>query len=182
MGAGENYTDKELVEGCLKNDRKFQEMLYRKYARKMYGICLSYTNDRDSAQDILQDGFIKVFKNIKGFGGKGSLEGWIRRIITNTAIDYFRNRARINQLLDFQDDEKDTEISNNVMVNINTENIIQQLQKIPEGARVIFNLYAVEGYSHKEISEKLQISEGTSKSQFQRARQLLQKLLADERY
>lgn len=182
MDTGENYTDDELVKGCFNNKRKFQELLYRKYSRKMYGICLSYTNDRNAAQDILQDGFIKVFKNIQRFEGKGSLEGWIRRIITHTAIDYFRQRARINQLLDFQEDEKDTEVNNNVMVNINTENIIEQLQKIPEGARLIFNLYAVEGYSHKEISEKLEISEGTSKSQFNRARQLLQKLLADDRY
>ena len=168
--------DEELLKGCLKGDRSSQEALYKKYARTMYGICLSYANDSDSAQDMLQDGFVKIFKKIKSYDGQGSFEGWIRRIVTNTAIDYFRRERRLNNYIEYSDSKYVTE-SSSIYQKLNFEEILKYIRKLPDGARVIFDLFAVEGYSHKEIAMKLNISEGTSKSQYNRARSLLQKMI-----
>ena len=174
----QDISENELIIGCIKKNRKYQELLYRKYAGKMYAVCLNYAKDRQLAQDILQDGFIKVFSKIKDFQQNGSLEGWIRRIIVNTAIDYHRKVKRYNDLLEQEIKNEDNINSENTIIeNINAEDILNHLKKLPSGARMVFNLYAVEGYSHKEISEKLNISEGTSKSQFSRARSLLQQWL-----
>lgn len=175
----QELSDQALVKGCIKNDRKFQELLYRKFSREMYSICLAYESDRDEAKDILQDGFIKIFLSIKTFDNQGSLKGWIRRIITNTAIDYWRKSAKGNLLLSLDelspyDHPFDT--SNSA---VNISDILNMVNKLPSGAKMIFNLYALEGYSHKEIAEKLKISVGTSKSQVNRARQLLQQYLGD---
>lgn len=173
------YSDTELLQGCKNNDRKYQELLYRKYAKKMYGICLSYAADRSMAQDILQDGFIKVFKKIDTFREKGSLEGWIRRIITNTALDYMRQKTRTFDFIDENKEVEEEQLDNSIMEKINSDGIFRIIQQLPHGARTVFNLYAVEGYSHKEIADKLEITEGTSKSQFKRARSLLKELLRD---
>lgn len=173
------YTDQELLEGCIRNDRKFQELLYKKFAKSMYAVCLSYAKDRASAQDMLQDGFVKVFDKIKSFNHEGSLEGWIRRIISNTAIDHYRKKSTLNKLIEFESSPTDKSGANTVSDALHADEILNQVRKLPDGAQVIFNLYALEGFSHKEISEKLQISEGTSKSQVNRARVLLQKLLND---
>jgi len=168
--------DEELLKGCLKGDRSSQEELYRKYARKMYGICLSYANDSDSAQDMLQDGFVKIFKKIKSYDRQGSFEGWIKRIITNTAIDQFRSKKRLNNYIEYSDSKYVSE-SSSIYQKLSFDEILKFIRKLPEGARVIFDLFAVEGYSHKEIAMKLKISEGTSKSQYNRARSLLQKMI-----
>lgn len=170
-----DYSDEELVLGCKENIRKYQEMLYKKYAGKLYSICLSYASDRDVAMDILQDGFIKIFKKMDTYQLDGSLEGWMRRVMTNTAIDYYRKHKKSNQFLDVNEVVIEDERAEDSFSKLRVEEIFTYLKRLPEGARVIFNLYAVEGYSHKEISEKLNISEGTSKSQFSRARMLLQK-------
>lgn len=145
----------------------------------MYAICLSYAKDRAAAQDILQDGFVKVFEKIKTYQSEGSLEGWIRRIISNTAIDHYRRKSTLNKFIEFDPQPSDHNGHNTVSDSLQAKEILEQVRKLPDGAQVIFNLYAVEGFSHKEISEKLQISEGTSKSQVNRARTLLQKLLND---
>lgn len=175
-----SYTDHELIKGCLNNDRKFQRLLYNKYARVMYGVCLSYTNVRASAQDILQDGFIKVFNKIQHFKNEGSLEGWIRRIITNTAIDHLRKTSRLNHHLEYNDQIKDDiVIKSEIIENINAESILSRVKQLPPGAKAIFNLYAMEGYTHKEIAKALNISEGTSKSQFNRAKSLLKEWLKE---
>ncbi|MGK7395678.1 MAG: RNA polymerase sigma factor [Candidatus Cyclobacteriaceae bacterium M3_2C_046] len=174
---GQHISDKELIQKCIGNERKYQEILYRKFAGKMYAICLSYAKDRSAAQDILQDGFVKVFQKMKTYSQEGSLEGWIRRIITNTAIDYYRKQARSNNLLEYED-EKNLDPNEETVLNLaEVSEIYDHLQKLPDGARVIFNLYALEGYSHKEIAKLLNISEGTSKSQVNRARSLLQKMI-----
>lgn len=173
------YGDPDLIQGCKNNERKYQELLYRKYARKMYGICLSYAADRAMAQDILQDGFIKVFKKIGTFREQGSLEGWIRRIITNTALDYMRQKSRSFEFIDENKKIEDEQIDNTILEKINSDGIFKVIQQLPRGARTVFNLYAVEGYTHKEIADKLEITEGTSKSQFKRARALLKDLLRD---
>ena len=173
------YSDSELVQGCRNNDRKYQELLYRKFAKKMYGICMSYTKDRSMAQEILQDGFVKVFKKIDGFREEGSLEGWIRRIITNTALDHLRQKSKLYEFIDDNKEAEEERLDNSILDKINADGIFNLIKQLPEGAKAVFNLYAVEGYSHKEIAEKLEITEGTSKSQFKRARSLLKTLLRD---
>lgn len=178
MGKGNrHFTESELIKGCIKKDRKFQELLYREYAKTMYAICLSYAKDRSTAQDILQDGFIKVFEKISTFKQQGSLEGWIKRVISHTAVDHFRKRSTLNNYVDYEQAFEERDPGGNALDYLNAEEVLEQVRKLPDGARVIFNLYAIEGYSHKEISQELNISEGTSKSQFSRARSILQKLL-----
>ncbi|MFW5915953.1 MAG: RNA polymerase sigma factor [Bacteroidota bacterium] len=173
------YSDSELIQGCRNNDRKYQELLYRKFAKKMYGICMSYAKDRSMAQEILQDGFVKVFKKIDTFKEEGSLEGWIRRIITNTALDYLRQKSKLYEFIDDNREVEEERLDNSILEKINADGIFNMIKQLPEGAKAVFNLYAVEGYSHKEIAEKLEITEGTSKSQFKRARSQLKTLLRD---
>lgn len=167
------YSEEEILKGCRKNKRQYQEILYRKYAKKMYGICLSYAGDRDMAQDILQESYIKIFKRIKDFKQEGSLEGWIRRIVSNTAIDHLRQQQRIQKYISDKEEIKENSYESDALQNLQTEDVLDQVGRLPEGARVVFNLYALEGYTHKEIAKKLNITEGTSKSQFNRARKLL---------
>ena len=167
------YSEEEILKACKKNKRQFQEILYRKYAKKMFGICMSYAGDRSTAQDILQDSFIKIFRKIKDFNMIGSLEGWVRRIVVNTAIDHIRKEQRVHNFI-----YDEIEINDNSQVaagyeNLKTHDILEQVSKLPDGARMVFNLYAIDGFSHKEIAQKLNITVGTSKSQFSRARKLL---------
>lgn len=171
------YTGEEILKGCINNSRFFQEVLYRKYAKKMYGICLSYAGERELAQDILQESFIKIFKNIREFKSEGSIEGWIRRIVYNTAIDHLRQKSRLQKYISENDEIiQETEEATG-LENLQTQDILEQVAKLPDGARIVFNLFVLEGYTHKEIAQKLEITEGTSKSQFNRARKLLMGLL-----
>ncbi len=167
------FNEEKIVAGCRKNDRRSQEMLYRHFSIKMYAISLSYAGERPLAQDILQESFIKIFKNIKDYRNDGSLEGWIRRIVTNTAIDHIRKRKRIDSYLEAEQSETSIHTENSALKTMAYNELMEQVGRLPEGARLIFNMYALEGYSHKEISEELRISEGTSKSQVNRARKLL---------
>jgi RNA polymerase sigma factor (sigma-70 family) len=169
--------DKILVEGCLQNDRKLQKQLYQKYFKGMFQICLSYSGNRTEAKDIMQEAFIKVFTGLEKFNGKGSLEGWIRRIVTNTAIDYFRQRKRLVFREEFPDEPGEEERGSYTFQDLTEEVVLHYVNQLPDGARVVFNLFAVEGLQHKEIAKKLKISEGTSKSQYKRARNLLKKWL-----
>jgi RNA polymerase sigma-70 factor (ECF subfamily) len=171
----ELYSDKDLVEGCKSGNRRYQKILYEKYARKMYGICLSYAHERSQAQDILQDAFIKVFQHVGQFDVQGSLEGWIRRIVINTAIDSYRKEGKISNLLQVNEDVVEGKIKNEGLSELQLKDLMKQVQRLPDGARIVFNLYAVEGFTHKEIAERLDISIGTSKSQYNRARKLLLK-------
>lgn len=172
----ENITESELLQYCIKGQRVHQEIFYKKYASKMFGICLGYANDRDQAKDILQDGFIKIFASIENYNNNGSLEGWVRRIIVNTAIDYYRKSIKQLNNVDIEEAENmDGETS--ILENIYEKELLSLIQKLPEGSRIIFNLFVIEGYSHLEISELLNISQGTSKSQFSRARLLLKEMI-----
>ncbi len=168
-----------LLKGCLQNDRKLQKQLYKKYFKKMFQICLSYCGDRVEAKDILQEAFIKVFTSLGKYNAKGSLEGWIRRIVTNTAIDYFRQRRRLVFIDDFPDEPDEEERGSFSFQELTNDIILHYIKQLPDGARIVFNLYAVEGLSHKEIAKKLSISEGTSKSQYKRARDLLKTWLLE---
>ncbi|MCA1746779.1 MAG: RNA polymerase sigma factor [Bacteroidales bacterium] len=177
MTGTEREVDKILVEGCLQNDRKLQKQLYQKYFKSMFQICLSYSGNRTEAKDIMQEAFIKVFTSLEKFSGKGSLEGWIRRIVTNTAIDYFRQRKRLIFRDEFPDEPVEEERGSYTFQDLTNEVVLHYVNQLPDGARVVFNLFAVEGLQHKEIAKKLKISEGTSKSQYKRARNLLKKWL-----
>ena len=165
-----------LIKGCKKGDRDSQEALYRKFAADMYALCLSYTNDEGSAQDILQEGFLKVFRKINNFNQSGSFEGWVRKIIVNTAIDHLRKEKKIYNYIEYSNSESIAE-NPSIYQRLNLEQILVFIQTLPEGARTILNLFAIEGYSHREISEKLSISVGTSKSQFNRAKNLLKAMI-----
>lgn len=169
-----HIADRELVEGCLKNDRSSQELLYRKYAKKMLRLSRLYASTTDEAQDILQEAFLKVFRNLETYTEGSSLEGWIRRIVSNTAIDHYRQSRRKGF---FQPLEEDTTWHDEAVVEpslrLDTEDVYRAVNELPDGARMVFHLYAVQGYSHKEIAEQLNVSESTSKSQYQRARSLL---------
>lgn len=170
--------ERELVEACKKGERKAQEMLYLYYSGKMLGVCRGYASSEEDAKDILQDGFIKVFESIGRFDPKGSLEGWIRRIIVNTAIDRYRknvNLIRVN--LDVLP-EVDEIIDDAVAESIDLRLFLEMVQDLPDGCRLIFNLFVIEGYKHKEIAQMLNISEGTSKSQLYDAKQILQKKIS----
>lgn len=152
-----------------------QEELYKRFSGKMYSVCLRYANNSDDAQDLLQEGFIKVYRNLHKFRSEGSFEGWIRRVFVNSSIEHFRKRSL--QLSKVSDKEESTIEDGDITAldSLAEKDIISLIQQLSPGYRTVFNLYVIEGYSHKEIGEQLGISEGTSKSQLARSRSILQK-------
>ena len=142
------------------------------------GVCLRYAKNQAEAEDILQDGFVKVFGNMHKFQPYGSFEGWVRRIFVNTAIEYYRQRRRF-MINDIELENQDFEFGDDVVDKMAAEEIIALIKDMPDGYRMVFNMYAIEGYSHKEIADELGISVGTSKSQYSRARSYLQKQMAE---
>lgn len=167
----------QIIAGCKEQKREAQKMLYEKFSRTMYSICLRYCSDTDSAQDLLQDGFMKVFSNINSFENKGSFEGWLKRVFINLALENLRKKKNLIQSSeDIQNlpDVVDDSTEDDQMYRISEAELLKMIQELPRGYSAVFNLYAIEDYSHKEIAEMLGISEGTSRSQYVRARQLLQ--------
>ncbi|MBK5721651.1 sigma-70 family RNA polymerase sigma factor [Dysgonomonas sp. Marseille-P4677] len=167
----------QIIAGCKEQKREAQKMLYEKYARTMYSICLRYSSDQDSAQDLLQDGFIKVFAHIGSFQEKGSFEGWLKRIFINLALENLRKKKNIIQSSDdLQNlpEMVDDSTEDSDMYKISETELLKMVQDLPRGYSAVFNLYAIEDYSHKEIADMMGISEGTSRSQYVRARQMLQ--------
>lgn len=171
-------SETEIIQGCMKGERKFQQMLYNALSAKMFSVCLRYANEYNSAQDLLQEGFVKVFRNIEKFRGEGSFEGWVRRIFVNTAIEHYRKQVNMYALHDNGTNAYE-DYHDNALETLKYEDILKMIQKLSHGYRTVFNLYVIEGYSHKEIGELMGISEGTSKSQLARARYLLQKMITD---
>ena len=174
--SNQNVPEADLIKGCLNKDRQMQEMLYHRFSSKMYAVCLRYCKDTDDAQDLLQDGFVKIFKNLEKFRGEGSFEGWIRRIFVNTSIEHFRKSLKNFSV----PDTKEIIIEDpawNALDNLAEKDIIKMIQELSPGYRQVFNMYVIEGYSHKDIGDILGISEGTSKSQLARAKGILKKML-----
>ena len=165
-------SEKELIKGCVKEDRAAQRALYDSYCRKMMVVCQRYVKSTLEAEDALQEGFIKVFAAIKSFRGEARLETWITRIMINTALNSQRQKLYLLPMVDITEIElhEDADIS---LAAFNLSELISMIQSLPDGCRIVFNLFAVEGYNHKEIGELLGISEGTSKSQYSRAKSLL---------
>jgi RNA polymerase sigma-70 factor (ECF subfamily) len=153
-----------------------QQALYQRFASKMYGVCLRYAGSAEEAEDVLQEGFIKVFNKIGSFRGDGSFEGWIRRIFVNTAIEYYRKKIYLQPITEYEEDTLEGKYLS-VLDKLEEKDIIQLVQQLSPGYRTVFNMYVIEGYSHKQIAEALGISEGTSKSQLSRAKQILQDMV-----
>jgi RNA polymerase sigma factor (sigma-70 family) len=173
-------TDDELINGCMNNHAGAQKLLFEKFSKKMMGVCLRYVPDYDEAQDVLQESFIKVFQKIGSFESKGSLDGWIRKIIVNTALDHFRKNKDQKFQAEITEEDHSLATEASVVESINAKELLMIIQALPVGFRTVFNLYAIEGYSHKEIGVMLGISESTSKSQYARARVHLQKSIIAE--
>ncbi len=171
----------DLIQDCIAGKRASQERLYQLFAPKMFAICLRYASNKANAEDILQEGFIKVFNHLDKYRGDGSFEGWIKRVFVNTSIEYYR-KSIVNQR--FVEIEKVYDYSTKEESAFNKlakQDLLNTIQKLPTGYRTVFNMYAIEGYTHKEISNILNISEGTSKSQLARARAMLKKMLKNQK-
>jgi len=173
-----NHTlsESDIIQGCLDGNRQIQEIFYKKYASKMYGVCLRYSGNVEDANDLLQEGFIKVFKNLGKFRGDGSFEGWVRRIFVNTSIEHFRKKVKLYNVSEVQENTIE-DIELNVLDSMAEKDIISLVHELSPGYKAVFNMHVIEGYSHKEIAEILGITEGTSKSQLARAKGVLKKSL-----
>ena len=167
-----SYSDEKLIKGCQNGKREYQQELYDKYCDGMYLVALRYSKMQQEAEDILQEAFIKVFKNIKNFRKDSSLAYWIKRIVVNTALNHQRSKLYLYPMVDVNelDHWSDQE---SIISGLNYEELLSLIQELPTGCQVIFNLFAIEGYKHHEIAKTLEISEGTSKSQYSRAKTLL---------
>jgi RNA polymerase sigma-70 factor, ECF subfamily len=174
---------KELIEGCLRGDRRSQQLVYKMLYGKMKAVCLRYTKDADHAMDVLQEGFIKVFQNMEKYTGQGSFEGWVRRIMVNLSIDNFRKQKHDLVLLGDREraeeweDEPENEDEEEDIYDFRPNQIIEAMQQLSPAYRTVFNLYVFENYTHQDIAEALGISVGTSKSNYAKARKNMKKLL-----
>ncbi len=165
-----------IIKGCLAGNRRDQELLYRRHAAKLYAVCLQYSGNDEEARDILQEGFIRIFENLIHYKYEGSFEGWMRRIIVNTALEKFRSRHNLYRVDDIDlIPEPDADPDNEDYSGLEAVDLLDIIRELPPKYRMVFNLYAIEGYAHKEISRMMNISEGTSKSNLSRARMILQK-------
>ena len=173
------------MQGCVNNDPKIQQALYQRLAPKMLAVCFRYCNDRDDAKDVMHEAFVKVYMNIGKFKFNSSLETWVTRIMMNTSIDYFKKKTKLSQLFDNMKDGED-EYESHFEIDdpgpeVSEETLLQLVDELPKGSRLVFNMYAIEGMGHKDIAQTLGISEGTSKSQLSRARELLKKALKEKK-
>ncbi len=173
----EKHSEAEIIQGCINNSRKYQEVLYLKYFDKMFGMCLRHTDDQELAMSLLNDGFLKIFKNIGTFKGEGNLEGWIRKIIFNCIADHFRRKKNNIKYVELDDTRTIDESFNE----FDFESIISSIKKLPEKDRRVFVLHSIEGYNHAEIAELLNISVGTSKWYLSSARTKLREILNKEK-
>lgn len=169
--------ESQLIEGCRKGSRFAQKELYEKYSRRMMGVCLRYVSDREVARDLLQDGFVKVFSSIDSYSGLGSFEGWMRKIFVNCAIEHLRKADVLRGSTDLDHSAELMESGSSVISDLSAKELLEMVQKLPEGFRFVFNMFVIEGYSHKEIGEMLHITESSSRSQLTRARQMLRKMI-----
>ena len=169
-------TEFELIQGCLREDRATQRALFNRYAGKMMTVCLRYARHRMEAEDLLQDAFIKVFDNIHSFEGKGSFEGWIRRIVVNTALKNVSRHSFQKEGIGLEGISESSE-DPSVFSQLSEQELLKLISSLPKGYRICFNLYVIEGFSHREIGEMLHIEESTSRSQLVKARNMLQNMV-----
>ena len=176
QSSNQNITESDLISGCIDGNRRMQEELYRRFSPRMYAVCLRYAGTAEEAQDILQEGFVKIFKKLTSFRGEGSFEGWIRRIFVNTAIEHFRRKKYLQPVTEREENTLEGNYLS-VLDDLAERDIMALVQQLSPGYRTVFNMYVVEGYTHKEIGDMLGISEGTSKSQLSRAKVILQEMV-----
>lgn len=170
--------ENRLLKACLKNDRTAQNQLYQRYKVAMFNVCQRYARNGEEAEDMLQEGFYQVFNNLKKYKGDGTLGSWIKGVMINSSLMYLRTmNRRLFPPDSFDDLGVDIPSSENVFEQFGARAILKIVQQLPPGYRAVFSLFAVEGFSHKEIAEKLAISDGTSRSQYARAKAMLKKLL-----
>jgi RNA polymerase sigma factor (sigma-70 family) len=172
-------SEEKIIRACQKGEASAQREIYNKYSRKMMGVCLRYVNSRFEAEDILIAGFMRVFEKIGQYKHEGSFEGWLRRVMVNEALGYIRKNKSIYMEVEIDKADYQSDYNTEASTHLEAEELLQLVQGLPTGYKTVFNLYAIEGYSHKEIADMLGISENTSKSQLSRARALLQQQLAD---
>ena len=167
--------ERDLITACAKGNIVAQRQLYDNYAAKMLGVCLRYAGTYEAARDLLHDGFIRVFNKIKTYRGEGSFEGWMRKLFVNTALEYLRKKDALKNYEDYPVSVPATDYS--VFEKISADELMEKIAALPDGYRAVFNLYAIEGYSHQEIAGLLHITESASRSQYTRARNCLQKMI-----
>ncbi|MBN8653064.1 MAG: RNA polymerase sigma factor [Cytophagales bacterium] len=168
--------DMELIEGCRRNDRQAQKRLYDRYASKLYALCCRYIKDKMEAEDVWITAFTKILNKIDQYTGEGNFEGWMRKIVVNESLSYLRKHKNMYLETDIEAADYEPDYQN-LEAHLEAEDLMKMIEALPAGYRIVFNLYAIDGYSHKEIAEQLNISENTSKSQLSRARVALQKSL-----
>ncbi len=169
--------DHDIIKGCVAGKREFQKKLYETFSGKMLFVCFRYCKSREEAEDVLQDGFIKIFKYINTFKFEGSFEGWVRRIMVNTAIEHIRKNKQMHVFEDVENILESPESELDITGKLNEKELLKMVRMLPDGYKTVFNMYVIEGYSHKEIAEMLGIAEGTSKSQLSKAKVFLKTLL-----
>lgn len=174
----QTYTINQLIDRCKTGERKAQELLYKQFAAKMLAVCMRYATDRMEAEDMLQNGFIRVFQKAGDYRGEGSFEGWVRRIMVHSAIEYYRKHHKMLQVIDIDEAGHEPIVNPVAASNFDAQVLMALVQQLSPGYRMVFNLYALEGYAHKEIAEMIGISEGASKSQLSRARSILKEQIA----
>jgi len=172
-------SDEALVRECIAGNRPYQEMFYKKFCWKMMGVCMRYSKNKEEAEDFLQEGFVKVFTHLHSFKAKGSLEGWVRRIMVNTILDGMRKKSLMFKVVDIEE-AADEVRAEDLLSEISVQDLVALIQELAPGYRTVFNLFAVEGFTHKEIAARLGISDGTSKSQFAMARKILREKINEQ--
>ncbi|MFT6856931.1 MAG: RNA polymerase sigma factor (sigma-70 family) [Cyclobacteriaceae bacterium] len=172
-----SYSEEVLIADCLKGKQKAQKEMYERFAPKMLGVCMRYINDREEAEHVMIGGMVKVFEKLNQYTFQGSFEGWVRRVMVNESLMYIRRNKNMSLEIDVADVEHQLDFAR-LDDSLEAEDLMRLIELLPVGYRTVFNLYAIEGYSHKEIAEALAVSENTSKSQLSRARKLLQSQLA----
>ena len=168
----------QLIKLCLKGERNSQRQLYELLGPKMLTVCMRYSRNREEAEDTLQEGFIKVFENLRTFRHNGSFEGWVRKIMVNCSLQKFRSKPQLHAIINIDDTTIEFADTENISSQLGTKELLKMVQQLPPACRMVFNLYVFEGMKHREIAEQLGVSEGTSKSNLSDARAILQKAVA----
>lgn len=171
--------EEELINQCVKGNPKAQKELFDKFAGKMMAVCLRYMKDIESAEDVFQEGMVKVFVKISHYNKQGSLEGWVRRVIVNTCLDQIRKNVKFKNNVAMDDVQNYIEFDGYIIESMSADDLLKIVDNMPDGYRIVFNMFAIEGYSHKEIADHLGITENTSKSQYSRARAYLRNKLEE---
>lgn len=169
--------EKKLINGCVKKDKKAQRQLYELYKVSLFRICLRYAKDRPEAEDMLQDGFVKIMADIHQYRGEGALGGWMRRVMVNTALQHIRKQNRQGYTVEITEIADTYQADEVILSDLRAKALTQLIQKLPSGYRAVFNMYVIEGFSHKEIAEQMEVTESTSKSQLSKAKAMLRKML-----